>query len=767
LQLETTKSINQPTMTTSKKASYNSLSSADGASGDDSATRLTKSGGRINSSDRLTTYSSTNSGSGNSSNNRHHRRHDKGDGGGSGGAVRSSKTWLKSNCGLLFEDCSPLKIIVLVLVLALIGIVIFDEYHHAGADDTTVTITTTSIKNKSSALGISPNIDIVDADADSDDAIINNSIVANENDEGEDEDDEATTNSSTMQNADNNIITNLDDSHDDDEMDVIPMPSGVNIGSWLSLEDYFFAGRSSVEVATPFGKQIAACLPPLHVGTHTGPKWSSETDLLGNLTLMVDSTPGKSGRGLAHAVSVFQAHRNTFVDLDVDFARLAALGIKNIRLPMSWCWTDYDPRTVNLKNMTEDEVASKFTCEDPYFGPSVRWPAIPKALIEDILRACSKHGLKAALDVHTLPGGTSIGTFSGVWPQWPKFWTDGDVPSTDLGKRKNKVNLGHQLFSELVEWMEDLADRDPEAFDGLRGLSPMNEPAHLAGLFGGSNHDPVKNFLPPLPPDLAQDYLDELSSLAYSPTNSTEVPDGTHLRVFYWFKGALEIFRNSKLPSLGKQLHANIIESILAKELLPDEDGSKADGARRPGALKIIASWWCSESTTSPDERSDWAVLDTHHYHAWEKACQGSVDGQDASYACGDIKTRHKVLEKCTQWSPTFRGIVDQECGKGAQLMSAEFSASSHHSVRHSCNDVSNLRESYVMQVEAAKQADVELFYWSYHMPNGGAFRRAWSFQHLMYLLGVLDRPDEPQFGCNDHIADSEEPNDDVFEPSS
>lgn len=64
----------------------------------------------------------------------------------------------------------------------------------------------------------------------------------------------------------------------------IPMPSGVNIGSWLSLEDYFFAGQhNSIEVATPgTGKnasKVAACLPPLHVGSTTGPKWFSETDL--------------------------------------------------------------------------------------------------------------------------------------------------------------------------------------------------------------------------------------------------------------------------------------------------------------------------------------------------------------------------------------------------------------------------------------------------------------------------------------------------------
>ena len=91
--------------------------------------------------------------------------------------------------------------------------------------------------------------------------------------------------------------------------------------------------------------------------------------------------------------------------------------------------------------------------------------------------------------------------------------------------------------------------------------------------------------------------------------------------------------------------------------------------------------------------------------------------------------------------------------------MSAEFSAASHHSVRHSCNDIGGLRESYVRQLKSAEAANVELFYWSYQMPYGGTFRRAWSFRQLMYNLGVVDRPDLPQFDCDAHqVYDPELP---------
>lgn len=68
----------------------------------------------------------------------------------------------------------------------------------------------------------------------------------------------------------------------------IPIPTGVNLGSWLSLEDWFYVGSNgAVEVASPDEAVAASCLPPLHLDESTGPRWNSETDLmegLGELT---------------------------------------------------------------------------------------------------------------------------------------------------------------------------------------------------------------------------------------------------------------------------------------------------------------------------------------------------------------------------------------------------------------------------------------------------------------------------------------------------
>lgn len=45
-------------------------------------------------------------------------------------------------------------------------------------------------------------------------------------------------------------------------------------------------------------------------------------------------------------------------------------------------------------------------------------------------------------------------------------------------------------------------------------------------------------------------------------------------------------------------------------------------------------------------------------------------------------------------------------------------------------------------------------------MPYGGAFRNAWSFKQLMYLMGVWDEPDERLYDCGEHVVTPDEPHD-------
>jgi hypothetical protein len=525
-----------------------------------------------------------------------------------------------------------------------------------------------------------------------------------------------------------------------------PMPAGVNVGSWLSLEDYFYVGPTgAVEVATSDSQHAAVCLPPLYTGQRGSPaSWQSETDLLASLM---------ETSGLAHALKVFQAHRTTYITED-DVAKLAAWGVQHIRVPLSWCFTDANPDDIDLKNTSHayyKELMDRFTCEDPfYMDKLVRWPAIPRSILARFLRNCATYGITASLDLHTYPGATSPGTFSGLWPRHPRFWLH-DQPENP------QEDLGRLLYRDFVEWVTDLATTDPQAFDGILGISPMNEPAHLAGIFRDSDRD----YLPALSVPMAATYLqDELDSDA-------NVPNGPHLRVFKWMSDAIQVFRESPLPAAGKQLHVNIHESVLSAQVLSDPNDGANGGGLHPSANNLIAAWW--SHVTTRKERKAWAVLDMHHYHAWEPACTGASDGPPVgNYSCSNVGARDDALRRCTLWAHGFREAVDTRCGTGALLMSGEFSTSTHHKVKHACNDVDTLKASYQAQLAASESARVKLYYWSYRMPFGGSFRSAWSFSHLMYRLGVNPHPDESNYPCGDPSRlHANEVTDDFFPPGS
>eukprot|EP00546_Thalassionema_frauenfeldii_P008362 CAMPEP_0178919536 /NCGR_PEP_ID=MMETSP0786-20121207/14491_1 /TAXON_ID=186022 /ORGANISM="Thalassionema frauenfeldii, Strain CCMP 1798" /LENGTH=174 /DNA_ID=CAMNT_0020593477 /DNA_START=16 /DNA_END=537 /DNA_ORIENTATION=+ len=166
-------------------------------------------------------------------------------------------------------------------------------------------------------------------------------------------------------------------------------------------------------------------------------------------------------------------------------------------------------------------------------------------------------------------------------------------------------------------------------------------------------------------------------------------------------------------------------ESFLSKDVVPTDDDLDL-GGRHPALTNIIAAWW-SQVTTSK-ERSEWAVLDMHHYHAWEPQCQGSNarDNNDGNFTCPDVAARRDALQRCSSWATeTFRKLVHHHCHQGDDesqplLMSGEFSTATHYRIRHACQDISTLKDSYMYQLKAAEEANVNLFYWSYKMPYGG-----------------------------------------------
>ena len=265
------------------------------------------------------------------------------------------------------------------------------------------------------------------------------------------------------------------------------LPAGVNLASWFSLEDWFFVGSNgAVEVASPDDSKAASCLPPLHLDSSTGPRWNSETDLLAGLAEHYDAEIAKENDGGEHltggslggwgkAIRAIHAYRSSYYDVDAELRTMAELGIKHVRVPVSWCWTDHDPSHLAYDDeltgashyMSDTDVKSKFACEDPFYD-GVYWPAIPRDFFRRFLRKCAKYGIGATIDLHTYPGGTSIGTFSGVWPRYSRFWTHGDKPATEDGGDGGggSPDVGRTLLKDFIGWMESLETSDPMAFRG-------------------------------------------------------------------------------------------------------------------------------------------------------------------------------------------------------------------------------------------------------------------------------------------------------------
>ena len=55
--------------------------------------------------------------------------------------------------------------------------------------------------------------------------------------------------------------------------------------------------------------------------------------------------------------------------------------------------------------------------------PSDKWICTPISAVEQILETAADFGIEVLLDVHAFPGGSSAGTFNGVWPLNPRFWS--------------------------------------------------------------------------------------------------------------------------------------------------------------------------------------------------------------------------------------------------------------------------------------------------------------------------------------------------------
>ena len=126
-----------------------------------------------------------------------------------------------------------------------------------------------------------------------------------------------------------------------------PHTFGVNLGSWLNLEDFFHTtAKFKRDVSLGFGG--GRLWPVLNYDNMSSvlsdeKGWSSEADLVGKLIKMY---------GVHRAVQIVHEYRETYY-IEQDFQEMKTHGIKQIRLPMGW-WALMDPDVDGLESCTQN-----------------------------------------------------------------------------------------------------------------------------------------------------------------------------------------------------------------------------------------------------------------------------------------------------------------------------------------------------------------------------------------------------------------------------
>jgi len=362
------------------------------------------------------------------------------------------------------------------------------------------------------------------------------------------------------------------------------MPRGVNFGGWLCLEDWFFSGDGGVHVSTPNEESQGqgACLPP--VAVQLPEHWPSE----GKLVKMLNASKGPEQTSL-----IFEAHRENFIQT-TDLENIASLGMKHVRVPLTWAaFADALAPIDETLYGSHDAEWSTSLVPDPYYHDEIAMATIPRGWLKEFLEKAGNHGIQVLLDLHAFPGGSSDGTYNGIWPLSPVFWHS----QVKVGDQNTSLqDAGLMIVQSLISWVEGL---DGVARDAVGGVTIMNEPAHLS--FG-------------------KGFADEAATLA-------------------WLAKGSEFFRKSALPSRGVKLYMNLIETAFEQDTFWDK----------------VPSWW--RNSFSSAESNTWAVIDMHWYSAWGGAsCSGRTSSGGAYLCNGSISEIQQIQHSCiSEFTNTFK----------------------------------------------------------------------------------------------------------------
>tara|TARA_B100001094_G_scaffold315603_1_gene355758 strand:- start:33 stop:1556 length:1524 start_codon:yes stop_codon:yes gene_type:complete len=468
----------------------------------------------------------------------------------------------------------------------------------------------------------------------------------------------------------------------------MPVPYGVNLGGIFLLEDWFFSNHKHTFLVDTGPDKPEGLIKNVIKDYKGGKKFFGECDLVEKLKNDKNYDDNK-------IFDQFNKHRDTYFsngNFDALFYALNMGGINQVRLPITWCLI-YD-KEYTVKGYLNGEInTTRITSEsklvkDPYFK-NKHWVGIPIQKIKNILESAASNNVKVLIDFHTFLGGSSVGSYSGTWPENPRFWNN------------NKIAIENMktIMENFCDWIKEEGNK--KALSGLYGITPMNEPAHMAGI------SPEK--------------------YPYWTDKETRFNEITEV-----LNKSIDVFRNSKLQNHGVKLVMNIIET------------STSDfGADNFSNWK---NWW--KSATKPYERQEWVGLDVHHYEAWYDG-SGCVKGgkSESSGKNASFKECYNHLND-TDWSEVVYGNIRNQLVDPDELFYvSEFSNSLSHDTRNSFAsglikgrtevngemvDPLTLRNLiYNKQVNAMNKNNIKGFFWNWDMIYNENYKNEWSFKNL------------------------------------
>merc|ERR1719223_865060 len=444
----------------------------------------------------------------------------------------------------------------------------------------------------------------------------------------------------------------------------------VNLGGWMCLEDWFHSGSVGRYVSTPdaLSRGQGACLPPLVPGPLDEP-WPSEGILAHRLN---------QSHGSDYAIHAFTQFREHFVT-EEDFRQIADLGIKTVRIPITWAFfaDALAPLDQDVYG-SHDPDTEAILVPDPYYSSNISMVTVRRKWFAELLHKAADHGLRVILDMHAMPGGSSDGTYSGIWPLEPVFW---HANATMGGGVTPLIQIGTWITMAMIKWVESLTDLLQRG--AIWGVCFMNEPAHLSGI--GAKWGRF----------------------------------ATSDQVLGWVEEYSNMFRASSLPGNGVRLYIQLIETAWASGEVFERE---------------VPTWY--ENTFTHEERYQWAVIARLFYTAW--GCNGNIV-QGAMYQCDQpLHEIRAMLNTCTStYAENFARIFK---GKRAVTEWSLGSAPDANIACSNPDVLRVLFEENVQAFAKIDVEDqIEPVFWSWKMPYGPKFQPGWS---LRYFAGLSEMSD-------------------------